>query len=128
MGAYGGRKDIMQTVAPAGPMYQVHQLSCPLARGHRHALSRLWPVWADCHVAAPMGSLLLVLCRPDIRFHGATASCERDCVCAAAIGGRPNACVHLACIGCQHRQLLPCSLVDGSASLAGAAASWRLHL
>ena len=23
VGAYGGRKDIMQTVAPAGPMYQV---------------------------------------------------------------------------------------------------------
>ena len=26
VGAYGGRRDIMETVAPAGPMYQVHTL------------------------------------------------------------------------------------------------------
>ena len=26
VGAYGGRRDIMETVAPAGPMYQVHSL------------------------------------------------------------------------------------------------------
>jgi glutamate-1-semialdehyde aminotransferase len=26
VGAYGGRRDIMETVAPAGPMYQVHGL------------------------------------------------------------------------------------------------------
>jgi len=28
VGAYGGRRDIMETVAPAGPMYQV-QRWCP---------------------------------------------------------------------------------------------------
>ena len=27
MGAYGGRKDIMEMVAPAGPMYQAGTLS-----------------------------------------------------------------------------------------------------
>jgi glutamate-1-semialdehyde aminotransferase len=35
VGAYGGRKDIMQMVAPAGPMYQVQRLG-PL-RGAAHA-------------------------------------------------------------------------------------------
>jgi glutamate-1-semialdehyde 2,1-aminomutase len=44
VGAYGGKKEIMQMVAPAGPMYQVH------TRTHAH--TRPGPC-TRCPTAAP---------------------------------------------------------------------------
>ena len=40
VGAYGGRREIMEMVSPAGPMYQVHTSSakCSPLRGHSFRL------------------------------------------------------------------------------------------
>lgn len=52
VGAYGGRRDIMETVAPAGPMYQVHSrqhataaaVQCQTSAG---ILSRMTPLFGS---------------------------------------------------------------------------------
>jgi hypothetical protein len=51
VGAYGGRKDIMELVAPAGPMYQAGTLSGALClRLRRGDAGGLGVVWEACVV------------------------------------------------------------------------------
>ncbi|HVO44142.1 MAG TPA: glutamate-1-semialdehyde 2,1-aminomutase, partial [Aggregatilineales bacterium] len=60
VGAYGGRRDIMQMVAPAGPMYQAGTLSGnPLAMAAGLATLREW-TQAGCFEAAEAATTALV--------------------------------------------------------------------
>ena len=77
VGAYGGRRDIMETVAPAGPMYQARRLPpprplaarlsplpIPIVMGRPGSCSHHGPLPASCLVSACMSHPAAALTAP----------------------------------------------------------------